>query len=143
MIYIVQKNNILFRAFSSYDDAVTYCDRKRQIMHEHCCVCEDCPNINYYAEHDHYNYGYYWSILNVPLDTLNDVDEMLFLVSRNREIEKVFVTYQEAKTYIKEIKDDDSWEIKFCDFSNECLEISQYKEDGWHYIKNGKIDNQL
>jgi hypothetical protein len=70
MIYIVAKNNTLFRAFASYDDAVKYKNRKMQILHDHCCVCEQCPNISYYAEHSRRHYDYH--IIHIPLNT-NDV----------------------------------------------------------------------
>lgn len=49
---LIIRGRVLFRAFSSHDDAVAYKNNKIKIMHEHCCVCEDCPNRNYYAEHE-------------------------------------------------------------------------------------------
>jgi hypothetical protein len=90
MAYIVKKDKVLFRAFSSYDDAVRYRDAKIKIMHDHCCVCENYPNINYYAEHDRHNY--IWEIINISSKILDDINNLLFIVWKNKKIETIFST---------------------------------------------------
>lgn len=163
MIYIVVKDNTLYRAFPSHEEADKYKVAKIKIMHDHCCVCENCPNISYYAEHDRTSYN--WKI--VPFFFEGDVNgNLLFVVCEYKEIVKIFPTYKSAKLYVdeqEENEDEDeiinkyrvsTFKIKVCKYSKFCSYIilnnkidenEEYKSDNTYLYETGTklIDNEI
>lgn len=161
MVYIIKKENKILRAFSSYDDAVTYKDIKKKILHEHCCVCEGC-SVSYCADHDRHDYSRNWEIVNVSLEKCDNIGELLFLVCKERKIEKALGKYEEAKAYIEEEEAEqyyeeyestfvEPWDIKVCKYSTNCLyqdndeDIEEYKNDDYYRynFKGREIDNDV
>lgn len=147
MIHIVVRDGTLLRAFPTKEDAVLYKKRKQLLLHEHCCLCEDCPNISYYAEHDRFDYDCFWTIFDT---SLNNPEGILFIVTRDRKIDKAFHSYEEAEEYkkemeieCKELEFNDSWDIKFCNYSSKFSNEGDYEIDDFNYIEDEKIDNQL
>lgn len=124
MAYIVRRDQTLLRAFPSYEEAVNYRQVKQHELHDHCCVCHNCPNISYYKEHDHANYS--WMIHSVAVDS-PQVKNKLYIVypcSHYQIKEEAFVsphktafaTYREARDYQKEM--DDEWLIVTCNYGH-------------------------
>ena len=150
MIHIVKKYNDLYRAFLSKDDAQIYIADKLKTLHEHCCVCEECPNISYYAEHDRRNYAHNWEIISMPLENHDKIKEFIFMVYSRfsgfgpKEIDQVFATHKEAKAHIiereeinKELDCSDTFGIAICKFRGED------DEKYYRYKDNQEIYNSL
>ena len=139
MIHIVKKYNILYRAFSLKEDASIYINDKMKELHEHCCVCEECPGADYEEDNNHYNYRENWEVIDMQLDNHNQIEEFLFIVSNESGLDKVFITHEEAKAYIIEKEEihnlrPDTFRILICKYRG---------KDEKHYWYGDNMDNCL